>query len=173
MLFYILLGTVVIVFIASLIKTNDLFNAFFFSFISAALSGLIIIFLYIVIPGNESDSSSEKQSLRTVGGNSIEGEYYLTGQIIDDERHITYMPVEKTEDKENLVTIKDIPADQSKIIAGDIEEPYLEITYSEKHLPWITPWAFGLGSTYTFHVPEGSVLSDPEFIKLSEEAKSW
>lgn len=173
MLFYVLVAVVVIVFITFLVKTGEFFNAFFFSFITSMLSMILIIFLYLIIPSNTSDHSYEKQTLRTVGGDSVDGEYYLTGKIIDDERYITYMPVEITDEKENLVTIKDIPAEQSKIIISDVKEPYLKITHSEKHIPWITPWGFGLGSNYTFYVPEGSVLSDPEFIKLSEEAESW
>lgn len=173
MLFYFLIAAVVIVFITFLVKTGEFFNAFFFSFITSMLSMILIIFLYLVIPSNTSEHSYEEQPLRTLGGNSVEGEYYLTGKIIDDERYITYMPVEITDEKENLVTIKDILAKDSKIIINDTKEPYLKITHSEKNISWVTPWAFGLGSTYTFYVPEGSVLSDPEFIKLSEEAESW
>lgn len=178
MFFWLLVVGVIIASIIIVIKTDDIFLAVLGIVIAAAVGFSVLATAAAIEDGVNKDSGNnvltETHPLRSIGGgDTVEGQYYIAGQIIDDERYITYMSSEKNSDEENIVSIKEVPADNSKIVEEEIDKPYVEVITSERSVPWLFTWNISNAPTYKFYVPKNSVIADASFIKENKEAKDW
>lgn len=155
-----------------------IFGALFAIFISGVIMVTIIGTLYAINASapEESNSSHEKVSypLRSLGGNTVEGQYYLVGETIDEERYISYMYSIPGE-RENEVIMESILVDEAKVIINEEDAPHMKLFETKKDLSWIVPWAADtkIISGVEFFVPSDSILGDASLIKLNKEAKDW
>ena len=186
MLFWIAIGVVILfTIVVGIYFYNDwhgdwgeAFLNGFFALVTSSILMLTILGVIYTINYSASENDAKKEAevypLRSLGGDTIEGQYYLVGETIDEERFISFM-YSIPDKKENEVIMDSVSVESVRVFIEEDKEPYMKIFETEKDLSWIVPWAYNEKklSSIEFFVPENSILGDASLIKLNKEAKDW
>lgn len=164
MIFWILLGIAIVAVIASFAYgvQEDLgigfgfLNAFLATLIAALVGGLLMLLLSIWFgPSYQFQGEKEHGLVALQTSSSIEGRSYFLGSgYINGKRTLNYIT-----DDGGAFRVESADADDS-VIYQDSDSPTVTVHEWDLVNPWFAPWSFGHRHTYTFHVPEGSILSD-------------
>lgn len=162
MIFWILLVIAIVAVIASFVYgllEDGIGIAFLVAFmaalISALIGGLLALLLSIwVTPNYQFQGEKEHDLVALQTSSSIEGRFFLGSGYINGKRTLNYIT-----DDSGAFRVESADADDS-VIYQDSNEPTVTVHEWDLVNPWLAPWSFSHKHTYTFHVPEGSILSD-------------
>lgn len=90
---------------------------------------------------------------------SVEGRFYfLGGGWIDGKRVFNY-----TVDHGAYYTAEQVDASVSRVYDDEDDAPYVIARSWRREMPWwLAPGSLNIGSSYDFHIPEGSVVREYE-----------
>lgn len=126
------------------------------AFATASIGGLALLILCVTVPFQVMQTAENTYPLKALGNNSqINGHtYFLGGGYVNEERVLNYIASEQ-----GAFYVRSAPADHSKVYEGS-EQPEVTVREHEARNKWLVPWAFKGTTTYEFHIPAESILSD-------------
>jgi hypothetical protein len=164
MIFWILLGLTIAAAITVFILRrldgwDDLGDSIFLTALTALGGALIGLILMLVLsiwfgPVFQFKGEADHQLVALKTSNSVEGRFFLGSGYVNGQRTLNYIT-----DDDGAFRIESADAAQS-VVYQDSDEPTVTVHEWNLENPWFAPWSFGHWHTYTFHVPEGSILSD-------------
>lgn len=142
------------------------------------LSSLIILVTVGTIgflqPSSKNIISTVDYSLNSIGGDTVEGKYYVAVTNENSSESLIYMYTQQDSDDKNYSKIKIIPLKDDTVFYFDVvETPYVVVHTVEVRADWVAPWSPNTYLEYEFHIPKDSFLGDYSLITLNEDGKGW
>jgi hypothetical protein len=101
-------------------------------------------------------NDKEQHSLQALAtGDSSSGRFFLGSGYISGSQKFEYI----IEDEDGRIFVRNVGTWQASVIEDEETEPYLQIEEAWVYNPDVLPWPVQREDRYTFHIPEGSVLS--------------
>lgn len=126
------------------------------AFATATVGFFILLVLCATVPFQTTQTSENSYPLKALNNNSQTSghSYFLGGGYVNEERVLNYIASDQ-----GAYYVRSAPADHSKVYEGS-EQTEVTIREHEGRNKWIVPWAFKGTTTYEFHIPAESILSD-------------
>ena len=162
MIFWILLGLAVVAVVSVYIYAgiNEGFGWAFApaaatAAIAAFVGGLLMLLLSIWFgPSSQYRGEADHKLAALQTADTVNGRFFLGSGYVNGNRTLNYIT-----DDDGAFRIESAAA-RNSVVYQDADSP--TVTVHEWYLenPWFAPWSFSHWHTFTFHVPEGSILSD-------------
>lgn len=101
----------------------------------------------------------ERYSLEALAtGDSMSGRFFLGSGYVSGSQKFEYI----TKDEDGRIYVENVGTRRASVIEDEETAPYLQVEEAWVYNPDILPWPVQRDDRYTFHIPEGSVLSGYE-----------
>lgn len=101
-------------------------------------------------------NDKERHTLQALAtGDSMAGRFFLGSGYVSGSQKFEYI----IKDEDGRIYVENVGTWQASVIEDEESAPYLQIEEAWVYNPDILPWPVQRDDRYTFHIPEGSVLS--------------